>query len=127
MSKGTKSEKKEGDGVRKKPMTAFFLFTQDERKKEPKITGKEAGKRWKELPEDKKQPFVDQHKKEQEEYEKYMRDVEGITLEKDETHDHFSKMRVRAVVTSTKGIRQMNPALYNGFAKVMVISIKTNQ
>eukprot|EP00829_Urostomides_striatus_P020856 TRINITY_DN902_c0_g1_i1.p1 TRINITY_DN902_c0_g1~~TRINITY_DN902_c0_g1_i1.p1 ORF type:complete len:140 (+),score=42.26 TRINITY_DN902_c0_g1_i1:85-504(+) len=120
MSKCTKSEKKDTDGVRKKPMTAFFLFTQEERKKEAKISGKEAGKRWKELPEEKKQPFIEQHKKALMEYETYMRDVEGISLEKDESHDHFSKMRVRAVITSAKGVRQMNPSLYNGFAKLLV-------
>ncbi len=112
----------DASGPPKKPMTPFFMFKEEEAKKGNKMGGKDAGKAWKELPEDKKQPYIDRHKKAKEAYDKYMQEVEGISPKKagGGKVTAFNRGKIRAVMTSNKDFKPMDPKIYRGAAKVMV-------
>ena len=122
MSKAEEESKGEGEGPQKRPMTPFFLFKADEAEHGNKMGGKEAGKVWKEMPEEKKQPYIDQHKKAKEAYDKYMEQVEGYSPKKGGKPTCINKSRVRAVCTNCKDLLPMNVDEYKGMAKVLVFA-----
>ena len=107
----------------KKPVTPFFLFKTAESEKGNKMNGKDAGKMWKELPQEKKQPFIDKHKEAKEAYDKYLVEVEGISPKKSGSGKptSFNKNRIRAIFTSDKNVKGMDPKIYKGSAKTLVI------
>ena len=116
------SPSKDASGPPKKPMTPFFLFKSEEAEKGNKMNGKDAGKIWKDMSEDKKQPYVERHKKAKEAYDKYMIEVEGLSPKKAATGKptEFNRARVRAIFTSDKKFKMMDPKIYRGTAKVLV-------
>jgi hypothetical protein len=116
----SKEESKGSGEQQKRPMTPFFLFKAEEADRGNKMNGKDAGKIWKEMPEEKKQPYIEQHRKAKEAYEKYMVEVEGYSPKKAGKPNYINKSRVRVVCTSLKDIRPMTLELYRGLAKVMV-------
>ena len=116
-------EAKEGEAP-KKPLTPYFMFMVEEKEKGNKFNAKEGGRIWREMPEDKKQPYIDRHKKGMEVYEKYMIEVEGYSPKRPGKEPGFSKMRIKAVCTSGKNMKPAeNLKLYKGLSKVMVTMV----
>ena len=118
----SKEETKKDAEPQKRPMTPFFLFKAEEADRGNKMSGKDAGKIWKEMPEEKKQPYIDRHKKAKEAYDKYLEEVEGFSPKKTGKPNYIPKSRIRAVCTSVKDLRCMSLEHYRGLAKVMVPS-----
>jgi len=119
------SESSSNDGAAeppKRPVTPFFLFKAEEAEKGNKMNGKDAGKMWKELPEEKKQPYIDKHKKAKEAYDKYLVEVEGISPKKSggAKPTSFNKSRIRAIFTNDKNMKTFNPKIYKAAAKLLV-------
>ena len=120
MNAAVAEPQKEAEGPPKRPTTPFFLFRAGESEKGNKIGAKEAGKLWKELSEDKKQPYTDAYNKAKEEYDKYMTEVEGVSPKKGGKPSSFNKIRVKAICTSQKEFKSMNSVQYKALAKTLV-------
>jgi len=112
----------------KKPLTAFFMFKEEEKKKGKPMGGKEAGEKWGALSESQKKPFLDAYKKAKEKYDKYLEDVEGIvprtSSKKKEKPTSYKISRIRAVCGKNKEVKQMNHQTYKALGRVVVNSGK---
>lgn len=123
--KSSESHSKDGNSDRpKRPVTPFFLFRAEEAEKGNKMNAKDAGKMWKEMSEEKRRPYIDKHKKAKEAYDRYLTEVEGISPKKSGggKPTTFNKARVRAIFTSGKNVKAMDPKIYKAAAKVLVCS-----
>jgi len=59
----------------KKPITAYMLYIQSEKNKGNAMSGSVAGKKWKELSEEEKAPYVKEYEKAREKYDAYLESI----------------------------------------------------
>jgi hypothetical protein len=108
----------------KKPLTPFFMFTSKE-----KIYGKEAGKKWGNLSDAEKKPYMESFRKAKEKYEKYLVEVEGInpksSSKKKEKPTCFKPSRLRAAWGRNAGIMQGTNHIYQAMGRVVVTQVRS--
>ena len=107
-----------------RPITPFFLFTEQERKKDSSVTSKDLGEKWKKLPESQKKKYIKEYKDAKEKYEKLLTEVYGVdpmSFKSSSKPNEFSITRVRAALGLKSMIKPMAKELYPGLVKVLVI------
>ena len=116
--------------AQKKPLTAYLLFTMKEREANKDVKIAELGKKWKELSDTEKKPFLESYKKAKEKYEKYLVEVEGIdphASEKTEKPTAVPVSRVRAICNKGTKVKPMGQNVYKGIARVVVIKLESTK
>ena len=106
-SKNKKKQKKNLINLNsiKRPQTAYFLFCSKMREKNQntsdskRLTAKELGKMWKNLPEKERKKFHDQYEKEMKEYHKKIEELkkseEEESFNEDDNDNKFSKVMAK--------------------------------
>ena len=87
-----------------------------------KMSGKEAGKKWKALSDSEQKPFIDEYNKAKKKYEKYL-ESQGITkgsAKKAEKPTCFKGARIRAICGRDDKALKMDSEVYKGLGKVLV-------
>ncbi len=124
----------ESSDAPKRPITPFFQFLQDQRKKGKVIAGKEAGKIWNDLAKSDKQPYYDEYERRMNEFNKYLEEMgysiqakghhreypEKLGRDTREGKDHYNAASVRNACGRSKDIPGFARKIYYGLSCVAV-------
>lgn len=108
----------------KRPATAFFLFREKERVKGNPMGSKEAAAKWKDLPENEKQKYIEEYQEGREKFESYLSEM-GVppraSSRKKARPTAYKGSRVRAVCGTTEGVKGLTTDQCKGLAAVAVM------
>ena len=106
-----------------RPLTPFLLFSQDQRKKNDKLTLKELGKMWRKLSDGNKKTYVTEYRNAKQKYDKFLENIYGaepLTYKSTEKTNKFSLVRLRGVFGLAKEVKPIDKEIYPGLVKVLV-------
>eukprot|EP00831_Metopus_contortus_P028094 TRINITY_DN23445_c0_g1_i1.p1 TRINITY_DN23445_c0_g1~~TRINITY_DN23445_c0_g1_i1.p1 ORF type:complete len:150 (-),score=23.91 TRINITY_DN23445_c0_g1_i1:119-568(-) len=114
--------------VKQRPLTPFFLFLAEQKKRHSDITSKEAGRKWQNLTEEKKSRYVSEYEEARKKFEKYVEGELGFSLQTQRVREgrptSIPTSRIRAVLGRDPKILPMEKELYSGVEKVIEAFLK---
>lgn len=107
-----------------RPLTPFFLYREEERRKGNDIDAKKVGAKWKKLKAGDKEKYIKKYKEAKDRYDEHIHDLYGVdikTYQPPTTKEPgYPTTRVRAVIGQDPEIRPMKRGTYPALKKVLV-------